>query len=169
MHVLDGLNLCLSLLGISSLILNIRYLLPRNVAPIVFVLLDETYQLLGCAEDIGAVPPQSEYKRRLDCLSIRFVTMRMKINHAQGMLQQLRIGLWCGLTWKLFPLNQQIKAIRSEIELEVDKKQLDDVGSVASIAMPSPAAVGAIPVDSIAEPALPLPATMTWSFNIRVS
>jgi len=66
MHVLDVLNLALSLLGISSLILNIRYLLPRNVTPIVFVLLDETHKLLGCAEEIGAVPPQSTYKRRLD-------------------------------------------------------------------------------------------------------
>ena len=74
-------------------------------------------------------------------------------------------------------------------QLEVDQKQLDDVGSVASNAVPSPAAgkhlsrrkrsitidrswlpsVGAIPVGSIAGPTLPLPATMTWSFDIRVS
>ncbi len=66
MHVLDVLSLSLSLLGINGLILNIRYLLPRNIAPIISVILDETHQLLGCAEEIGAVPPQSKYKRRLD-------------------------------------------------------------------------------------------------------
>ena len=66
MHALDVLSLSLSLLGIHGLILNIRYLLPRNVAPIVSVILDETHQLFDCAEEIGAVPAQSEYKRRLD-------------------------------------------------------------------------------------------------------
>ncbi len=48
---------------------------------------------------------------------IQFVTMRMEINHCHGTLQQLRIGLWCGLTWKLFPLYQRIKAIKSELEV----------------------------------------------------
>ena len=66
MHVLDILSLCLSLLGINSLIFNIRYLLPRNVTPIVSVLLGESHQLLGRAEEIGAISYQSEYKRRLD-------------------------------------------------------------------------------------------------------
>ena len=66
MHILDILSLCLSLLGIISLISNIRYLLPRNVTPIVSGLLDESHQLLGRAEEIGAVQYQSEYKRRLD-------------------------------------------------------------------------------------------------------
>jgi hypothetical protein len=66
MHALDILSLSLSLLGINGLILNVRYLLPRNVAPMVSVIRDETHQLLGCAEEIGAVPPQSEYKRRFD-------------------------------------------------------------------------------------------------------
>jgi len=43
--------------------------------------------------------------------------MRVEINHTQGALQQLRIGLWCGLTWKLFPLYHRIKAIKSELEV----------------------------------------------------
>jgi len=161
MHALDVLSLSLSLLGIHGLILNIRYLLPRNVAPIVSVILDETRQLLGCAEEIGAVPPQNEYKRRLDCLTIQFVTMRMLINHSHGTLQQLRIGLWCGLSWKLFSLYQRIKAIKSELELEVDKRQLDNAGSVAGIVVPCPAAVSAIPVNSVDEQTLPPPVTMT--------
>ena len=66
MHVIDALSFSLSLLGIYGLLLYIRYLLPRNVAPFVSAVLNETQQLRGCAEQIGAVPPQSEYKLRLD-------------------------------------------------------------------------------------------------------
>ena len=47
-------------------ILFILYLLPCNFAPRVSALLDETQQLLHRAEEIGAVPLQSEYKRQLD-------------------------------------------------------------------------------------------------------
>ena len=66
MHVIDILSFCLSLLGIYGPILLVHYLLPRKVAPLLSTLLDETQELLGRAEEIGAVPPQSEYKLRLD-------------------------------------------------------------------------------------------------------
>lgn len=66
MHLIDILSFGLSLLGIYGPILLILYLLPRNVAPRLSTLLDETHQLLRRAEEIGAVPPQSEYKRQLD-------------------------------------------------------------------------------------------------------
>ena len=69
MHVIDILtsSFCLSLLGIYGLILLVHHLLPRKVAPLLSTLLDETQELLGRAEEIGAVPLQSEYKKvRLD-------------------------------------------------------------------------------------------------------
>ena len=66
MHVIDILGFGLSLLGIYGPVLLILYLLPRNVTPRLSILLDETRQLLRRAEEIGAVPLQSEYKRRLD-------------------------------------------------------------------------------------------------------
>ena len=66
MHIIDILSFCLSLLGIYGPILLVHYLLPRKVAPLLSTLLDETQKLLGRAEEIGAVPPQSEYKLRLD-------------------------------------------------------------------------------------------------------
>jgi len=64
-HVIDIISFCLSLLGICDPILFILYLLPRNVAPRLSTLLDETQRLLHRAEEIGAVLPQSEYKRQL--------------------------------------------------------------------------------------------------------
>ena len=66
MHVIDVLSFGLSLLGIYGPILLICYLLPRNLTPRLFTLLNETQQLLCRAEEIGAVPPQSEYKHHLD-------------------------------------------------------------------------------------------------------
>ena len=66
MRAIDIISFTLSLLGIYAPILLIHYLLPRNVAQLLSALLDETQHLLGRAEEIGAVPPQSEYKLRLD-------------------------------------------------------------------------------------------------------
>jgi hypothetical protein len=66
MHVIDILSFGLSLLGIYGPILLILYLLPRNLAPRLSAFLDETQQLLHHAEEVGAVPPQSKYKRHLD-------------------------------------------------------------------------------------------------------
>ena len=66
MRLIDILSFSLSLLGIYGPILLTHYLLPRNVTPILSTLLDQTQQLLSLAEQIGAVPSQSEYKFRLD-------------------------------------------------------------------------------------------------------
>ena len=66
MRLIDILSFSLSLLGIYGPILLTRYLLPCNVIPILSTLLDQTQQLISRAEQIGAVPPQSEYKFRLD-------------------------------------------------------------------------------------------------------
>ena len=56
----------LSLLGVYDPILLIRYLLPRDFSPRLSTLLEETQQFLHRAEEVGAVPPQSEYNHRLD-------------------------------------------------------------------------------------------------------
>ena len=66
MHVIDILSFGLSLLGIYGPILLVLYLLPRNLAPRLSALLDETQQLLRRAEEVGAVPLQSGYKHHLD-------------------------------------------------------------------------------------------------------
>ena len=60
---LDITSFCLSVLG---LILKFRYLLPRNAIPLLSAFLNETRQLLDHAEAIGAVPPQSDIRTRLD-------------------------------------------------------------------------------------------------------
>jgi len=63
MCFIDVLSFCLSLLGIYGLVLNIlnlHYLLPCYIIPVLSALLTETRQLLDNAEAIGAIPSESE-------------------------------------------------------------------------------------------------------------
>jgi hypothetical protein len=77
MRAIDIISFCLSVLGNYGPIFLIHYLFPRNVAPFLSTLLDETQKLLERAEEIGAVPPQSEYKLRLDW----YEDLRMLVCH----------------------------------------------------------------------------------------
>jgi len=61
MSFIDTFNFCLSLFGFYSLVLYLRYLLPRYIVPPLSTFLNETQQLLHRAEAIGAIPQDSEY------------------------------------------------------------------------------------------------------------
>ena len=80
----------------------------------------------------------------------------MESHRAQGTLNQLRVALLHGLTFKLFSLYYQIEAIKSELEVcftlsffivqsvmmsqvELDKHQLHNVEIVSNAVMHSPA------------------------------
>src|SRR6266850_1768112 len=65
MSFIDILGFSLSLLGIYSLVLYLRYLLPRYNIPSLSAFLSETQQLLGHAEEICAIQPESEYRAHL--------------------------------------------------------------------------------------------------------
>ena len=79
----------------------------------------------------------------------------MESHRAQGTLNQLRVALLYGLTFKLFSLYYQIEATKSELEVrftfslfivqsmtmsqvELDKHQLNNVEIVASAVIYSP-------------------------------
>lgn len=81
--------------------------------------------------------------------------MRVESNSAPGTFSQLRVALLHDLTYKLFSLYYQIKAIKSELEvrcalflfimqsmmvpqLKVDKQQLNDTETVTVAEVPSP-------------------------------
>jgi hypothetical protein len=65
MSFIDILGFSLSVLGIYSLVLYLRYLLPRYNIPPLSAFLNETQQLLGHAEEICAIQPESEYRAHL--------------------------------------------------------------------------------------------------------
>jgi len=66
MHVIDILSFDLFPSWHLPPIPFILHLLPRNVAPHLSTLLDETLWLLHRAEEVGAVPLRSKYKHHFD-------------------------------------------------------------------------------------------------------
>ncbi|KAI9448654.1 hypothetical protein F5148DRAFT_1250879, partial [Russula earlei] len=121
MRFIDILSLCLSLLGTYSLLLYLRFLLPRNITPSLSSLANETQQLLHRAEGIGAIPQGSVYRNHLDRSVNQLVTMRIQSNRARGTFQQLRLAIWHGLTYRLFVLYTRIEVIRSGLEVCYDR------------------------------------------------
>jgi len=163
MSVIDILGFCLSLLGIYGPILFVLYLLPRNVTPCLSTLLEETRRLLRRVEEVGAVPLHSKYKHHLNHSANQFAMMRLESNHAQGIFNQLRVALLGGLTYKMYSLYYEIEAIKSGLEVETDKQQLNSVRIVASAELPIPVDATATPVNNHingSKLTLPLPATM---------
>jgi len=157
---MDILSFCLSLLGIYGLLLYLRYLLPRYAIPPLSTLLNESQQLLRDAEVIGAISPESEYKTQLDRLVNEFATMRVESNHARGTCQQLRLAVRCGLTCRLYALYYRIEAVKSTLELAIDKQQLTTSQSATDTVVANPTAASAIPVNNyVVQQTLPLPVT----------
>ena len=66
MLAIDALSFGLSVLGIYGLVLSLRYLIPCYMVPILSTQLNETQQLLNHAEEINAIPPESEHQTHLD-------------------------------------------------------------------------------------------------------
>jgi len=66
--VIEIIGFTIVVLGIviSGFKFSVRYLMPRNVALRLDTLLDKTQASLRRAEGVGAIPPQGEYKDRLD-------------------------------------------------------------------------------------------------------
>ena len=65
MLVIDAFSFGLSVLGVYSLILSLRYLLPCYTIPCLSARLNETRQLLRYAEEINAVLPENQYQAPL--------------------------------------------------------------------------------------------------------
>ena len=46
-----------------------------------------------------------------------FLQIRMESHRAPGMLRQLWLAVWYGLTWKLYTLSLRVEAIKIDIEV----------------------------------------------------
>ena len=66
MVVIDAVSFGLSVLGVYGLAFSLRYLIPCYVVPLLSARLNETQQLLGHAEAMNAIPPDSEHRAHLD-------------------------------------------------------------------------------------------------------
>jgi len=154
---------------ISSFKCSIRYL-PRNIVPRLDTLLEKTQESLRRAEEVGAIPLQSEYKVRLDRAATELAAMSRESGNARGMFNQLHVASRQGLIRRLYSLSHQIEAIKAQLQAEMDNHRLNNVEFevIDSTEVPGPVArerrssrYTATPVNHYisgsAEPTLPLP------------
>jgi hypothetical protein len=135
MQFTDILSFCFSILGLYGLVYYLRFLIPRNVLPYVSAVLTEAEHLLDRAESIGVLPQPNDHRSALtlykavmplrtdghltDCRRYfnQFLRIRMESHRAPGMLRQLRLAVWYGLTCKLYTLSLRVEAIKIKIEV----------------------------------------------------
>ena len=135
MQITDILSFCFSILGLYGLIYYLRFLIPRNLLPYVSAVLTEAGHLLDRAESTGVISQPNVYRStltlyeaivplptdrhltgRLRCAS-EFLQIRMESHRAPGILRQLWLAVWYGLTFKLYTLLSRVEAIKIKIEV----------------------------------------------------
>jgi hypothetical protein len=135
MRFTDVLSFCFSILGLYGLLYYLRFLIPRNLLPYVSAVLTEVEHLLDRAESTGVIPRSNDYRSALtlydavvllptdhhltdqhSCAS-EFLQIRMESHRAPGILRQLWLAVWYGLTCKLYTLSSRVEAIKVEIEV----------------------------------------------------
>src|SRR6266576_4632793 len=134
MRFTDILSFCFSILGLYGLVYYLRFLIPRNLLPYVSAVLTEAEHLLGRAESIGVIPQPNDYRLALtlyEAFSLptdhhltdqrrcagEFLQIRMESHRAPGILPQLRLAVWYGLTYRLYTLLSRVEVIKIKIEV----------------------------------------------------
>jgi hypothetical protein len=135
MQFTDILSFCFSILGLYGLVYYLRFLIPRNLLPHVSAVLTEAEHLLDRAESTDVIPRPNDYRSALTlyeavvplptdrhltdqhrCAS-EFLQIRMESHRLPGILQQLRLAVWYGLTCRLYTLSSRVEAIKITIEV----------------------------------------------------
>jgi len=164
MRPIDILSFCLSILGIYSLLLYLRFLIPRYLIPPISALLNETQQfLLTHAQTIDAIPGGNELRMGLETLSNQLARMRLESNRSLGISQQVWLAIRQCLSFRLHVLSSRIESIRLRAEVAVDEEQvalLDAQPSADGTESAAPAADTATPMGVAAEPIPPPPAVI---------
>jgi hypothetical protein len=135
MRFTDILSFCFSILGLYGLVYYLRFLIPRNVLPYVSAVLTEAEHLLDTAETAGVIPRPNDHRSALTMYEAvmplptdrhltnqhsyanEFFQIRMESHRASGILRQLRLAVWYGLTCRLYTLSSRVEAIKIKIEV----------------------------------------------------
>ena len=137
MRFTDVLSFCFSILGLYGLFFYLRFLIPRNLLPYVSAVLTEVEHLLDRAESLGVIQQPNDDRSTLtwyeavlplpttsNChltdqhrCANEFLRIRMESHQAPGILQQLWLAVWYGLTCKLYMLASRVEAIKIKIEV----------------------------------------------------
>jgi hypothetical protein len=135
MQFTDILSFCFSILGLYGLVYYLRFLIPRNLLPYVSAVLTEAEHLLDRAESTGVIPQPNDYRSALTSYEVvlplatdghltdhhsysdQFLRIRMESHRAPGILRQLWLAVWYGLTCKLYTLLSRVETIKIKIEV----------------------------------------------------
>ncbi|KAF8501515.1 hypothetical protein F5888DRAFT_1632396 [Russula emetica] len=171
MRFTDILSFCFSILGLYGLVYYLRFLIPHNLLPYVSAVLTEAEHLLDRAESIGVIPQPNDHRsaltsyeavvplstdshltdQRTSCAN-EFLQIRMESHRAPGILRQLWLAVWYGLTCRLYALSSQVEVIKIKLELAMDERQLTsptDTQSTTATALPT---LTAVMINNAAEP-----------------
>ena len=133
MRAVDIVGLAVACLALCGFFFSLRWLLPRNVVPLVSTSHDKAMALLEHAAAIN-VPNVNNYRTRLAMYAHvythqprspltkpsfhnQFLQMRTESHRSPGVFKQIYLLFMCGLTWRLYVLKSDIKAIRRQIEV----------------------------------------------------
>jgi hypothetical protein len=132
MRFTDILSFCFSILGLYGLVYYLRFLMPRNLLPLVSAALTEADHLLDRAESTGVIPQPNDYRPDLTSYEAvvpsptdhhltdqlnEFLQIRMGSHRAPGILRQLWLAVRYGLTCRLYVLSSRVGAIKIKIEV----------------------------------------------------
>lgn len=161
MPFIDVFSLILS----CGIFYSLRFLLPRNIVPLVSMSFDEAWKAVQRAEAIN-IPYMSEYQANLAFQHSRFIHMRTESHSSPSFFPQLCLLFFHGLSWRLYDLKSLVDAIRRRIELAEDERQLayerrnvfltnTNAQSVTTTALPASPADTDIPMTNVPEPTPP--------------
>jgi hypothetical protein len=135
MRFTDILSFCFSILGLYGLVYYLRFLIPRNLLPHALAVLTEAEHLLDCAESTGVILQPNDHRSTLTLYEAvvplptdrhltdqhsyanEFLQIRMESHRAPGILRQLWLAVWYGLTCRLYMLSSRVEAIKIKIEV----------------------------------------------------
>ena len=137
MRFTDILSFSFSILGLYGIVYYLRFLIPRNLLPYVSTVLTDAEHLLDHAESTSIIPQPNDYRSALtlyeavvpsnlptdrhltdqhSCAN-EFLRIQMESHHAPGILQQLRLAVCYGFTYRLYMLSSRVEAIKIKIEV----------------------------------------------------
>ncbi|KAH8983186.1 hypothetical protein EDB92DRAFT_1605835 [Lactarius akahatsu] len=125
MSFIEIFAICITFLAVYGTVIYFRCLLPCYIIPNVSTLLNDVEQCLASAAETGAIPEDvNEYRANLETLASDLARMRLESHRSPGFFQQIWLAFrWC-LTYRLYTLASQIRAVKMRIEIVMDEHHL---------------------------------------------
>ena len=131
-------SFCIAVLVVYGIVICFRFLLPRNIIPNISTLLSDARQSLTSAETTGVISVMSDHRESLEaygtlpsftrrsCLLIDrhslasdLARMRIESHLSPGFFPQIWLAFRFGLTYRLYSLASEIRAVKMRVEVRL--------------------------------------------------